>query len=296
MSAKITEGFMDFKGFKTYYRTIGECTGNKKPLILLHGGPGSSHNYFEVLDKMAEDGRMLVMYDQIGSGESQAPGHKELFNRDVWTEELIAIREHLGLKECHILGQSWGGMLTLEYICGHHPEGVKSIILASTLPSSELWGREQRRMIKELPQEMQDAIAEADKTGDYESEGYAKANAEFMLRHCAPTWGKDDPECLSRPKKSGFESYVVGWGPNEFTPLGNLKDFDWIDELKNIKEPALVTSGTMDLCTPLIAKLMYDEIPDSKWELFEHSRHMAFAEENEKYIKILSKWLEEHDA
>ena len=68
---EIREGYMPFKGYKTYYRIVGKKTGNKKPLVLLHGGPGSTHNYFEVLDRLAEeDGRELVMYDQIGCGES----------------------------------------------------------------------------------------------------------------------------------------------------------------------------------------------------------------------------------
>ena len=68
---EIREGYMPFMGYQTYYRMVGTQTGNKKPLILLHGGPGSTHNYFEVLDRLAEeDGRQLVMYDQIGCGES----------------------------------------------------------------------------------------------------------------------------------------------------------------------------------------------------------------------------------
>lgn len=292
---KITEGYMDYLGYQTYYRMVGECTGKKKPLVLLHGGPGSTHNSFEVLDRLAEDGRAVIMYDQLGCGLSPAPGRTDLFNRKVWTEELIALREHLHLEEIHLLGHSWGGMLLLEYLCGRSPQGISSIILSCTLPSSQLWGREQRRMIKELPQEMQDAIAEADRTGDYTTEGYAKANAEFMLRHCSPVWTSDDPECLTRPRDNGQEAYVTAWGPNEFSPLGNLKDFDWTDELHNIRQPALVISGVSDLCTPLIAKTMYDEIPDSQWELFEYSRHMPYAEENEKYLRVLKDWLNAHD-
>ena len=132
---KIREGYMDFKGLKTYWRVAGESDGTKKPIIFLHGGPGSSHNYFEVLDGLAEEGRELVMYDQIGCGKSPAPGRTDLFNRDVWVEELIALRKELRIGECHILGQSWGGMLLLEYVCGEHPEGIRSIILSSTLPS-----------------------------------------------------------------------------------------------------------------------------------------------------------------
>ncbi len=102
---KITEGYMPFRGYETYYRIVGDLNSGKAPLVLLHGGPGSSHNYFEVLDCLAEDGRAVVMYDQIGCGRSQAPGRADLFNREVWTDELAALRDYLGIREMHLLGQ-----------------------------------------------------------------------------------------------------------------------------------------------------------------------------------------------
>ena len=97
---EIREGYMPFKGYKTYYRIVGKKTGDKKPLVLLHGGPGSTHNYFEVLDRLAEeDGRELVMYDQIGCGESYVENRPDLWTAETWIEELKALREHLGLDE-----------------------------------------------------------------------------------------------------------------------------------------------------------------------------------------------------
>ena len=201
----------------------------------------------------------------------------------------------MGLKEVHLLGQSWGGMLALSYVCDKKPEGVKSLILSSTLPSSKLWAEEQHRMIRFMPQEMQEAIAHAEKTGNYNDEAYLKANEEFMMRHCAGTPDPEGPECLTREKKSGSESYVTAWGPNEFTPLGNLRDFEYRDQLGDIKEPALVISGINDLCTPVVAKTMYDGIPNAKWELFRYSRHACFVEETEKYIQIVRDWMNEND-
>lgn len=292
---KITEGYMPYLGYKTYYRIVGECEGNKKPLVLVHGGPGSTHNYFEVLDKMAEDGRAIVMYDQIGCGLSSTPSRPDLWNAKTWIEELIELRKYLGLDEIHLLGQSWGGMLAIQYACEYKPKGIKSYILSSTLPSAKLWEREQRRRIKYLPKEMQEAIAKAEATGDYSSEEYQAAEAEFMLRHCAGIVDENSPECLRRPKVAGRESYIVGWGPNEFTPTGTLKNFDYLKEIEDIQEPCLITSGVDDLCSPLIAKTMYDKIPNSEWELFEYSRHMPFVEENDKYIDVLTKWLNKND-
>ena len=282
-------------GHHTYYRTVGERT-DKAPLILLHGGPGSTHNYFEVLDRVAEeDGRMLVMYDQIGCGNSYVDGRPDLWTAETWENELIALRKHLGLDTCHLLGQSWGGMLLLTYICGYEHSGVKSGILSSTLPASWLWGIEQARMIKELPEEYQEAIKTATETGDYSSDIYQRAEEEYMLRHAAGKPDPDGPECLLRKKRTGRESYVVGWGPNEYTPMGTLKDYDVIDKLKDIKEPCLVINGGNDLCTPYIAKVMYDNIPNSRWELFRECRHMCFVEDNDHYVEVLKEWLNEKD-
>lgn len=294
--AKITEGYMPFKGFKTYYRIVGERQGTKKPLIFLHGGPGSTHNYFEVLDRIAdEDNRQLIMYDQIGCGHSMVTGHPELFTGEIWLEELIKMRKYLDIDECHILGQSWGGMQAIWYLCVCNHKGVKSAILSSTLPYNEIWEREQHRRIKYLPKNMQDAIAKAEKTGNFCGDEYTEAINEFMLRHCADVVSKDSPECLRRPKVAGTEAYTVGWGPNEFTPTGTLKNYNFKEEIRNIKEPCLIMSGQMDMCSPFIAKEMFDKIPNSQWELFEYSRHMCFVEENDKYVKILKNWLNKND-
>ncbi|MDO4312155.1 MAG: proline iminopeptidase-family hydrolase [Eubacteriales bacterium] len=293
---EIREGYMPYLEYQTYYRIAGKKTGDKKPLVLLHGGPGSTHNYFEVLDRLAEeDGRQLIMYDQLGCGNSYVENRPDLWNSRVWIEELIALREHLGLDEMHLLGQSWGGMQTLEYVCNYKPEGLKSIILSSTLPASWLWAKEQQRMIEQLPKEMQEAIARATESGDYSSPEYQAAEAEYMLRHCAGEVPEDAPECLRRSKRSGRESYVVGWGPNEFTPLGTLKDYDVIEQLPDIREPALIINGGNDLCTPYVAKFMYDRIPNARWELFRTCRHMCFVEDNEGYIELLKEWLNQHD-
>ncbi|WP_297130888.1 proline iminopeptidase [Terrisporobacter sp.] len=288
---KITEGYMPFEGFKTYYRIVGEGTEGKKPLVLLHGGPGSTHNYFEVLDKIAETGRQVIMYDQIGCGNSFVEGHPELFNADTWIKELIELRKYLGLEEIHLLGQSWGGMQAIWYAIEHKPKGIKSYILSSTLSSAKLWEKEQKRRISYMSEEDQKALLEP----DYDSKEYADALDRFMKMYCAGEVTEESPECLRRPKKSGSEAYVVGWGNNEFSPTGTLAGYEFTDRLHEIKEPCLITSGAIDLCSPYIAKTMYDRIPNSKWELFEYSRHMPFVEENDKYMEVLTKWLDDND-
>lgn len=292
---KITEGYMPFEGFKTYYRIVGEKTPGKAPLVLLHGGPGSTHNYFEVLDKIAETGRQVIMYDQIGCGNSFVEGHPELFNADTWIKELIELRKHLGLDEIHLLGQSWGGMQTIWYALEYKPKGIKSYILSSTLSSAKLWEEEQKRRISYMSKEDQEALLGAVEIGDYSSKEYNDALGRFMNMYCAGEVTDESPECLRRPKKSGTEAYIVGWGHNEFSPTGTLAGYEFTDRLHEIKEPCLITSGSIDLCSPYIAKVMYDRIPNSSWELFQFSRHMPFVEETEKYMDVLTKWLDAND-
>lgn len=288
----VQEGFFPFQGYKTYYRVVNP-QGKKTPLVLLHGGPGSSHNYFESFDDLDED-RPIIMYDQIGCGQSLAPGQVQLFNRETWLAELKALREHLNLEEIHLLGQSWGGMLALLYAL-EGPQGVQSLILSSTLSSASLWQKEQHRRIKMMPKEEQEAIFKALKNEDFKDPEYLKALAHFMHLHCAPDFGPEDAEYLTRPKQGGAEAYLTAWGPNEFTPTGNLADYEITHRLAEITLPTLVTNGQADLSSPYISKTMVDELPVCQWTLFAYSRHMPFIEEREKYHEILNDWLNRHD-
>lgn len=287
---KITTGTMPFKGYQTYYRIVGEPTDNA-PLLLIHGGPGSTHNYFEVLDDLAvTTRRQIISYDQIGCGESYVDGHPELWTLTTWLDELEALRSHLHLDRVNLLGQSWGGMLIIAYMIDRHPEGIESIILSSTLPSSELWSHEQQRLISFMPADEQEAIARAVATGNFDDPAYLKANDHYTVLH-ADEITDASPECLRRPKRFGTESYLTAWGPNEYTPTGTLRDFDYTDRLGEITDPTLIISGTNDECTPLIAKTMDDNMPNAIWELLDGARHMTFIDQTDTYKQLLIGWL-----
>ena len=291
---KVEEGYMPFRGHQVYYRIVGERQEGKAPIILLHGGPGSTHNYFEVLDQIAETGHQVIMYDQLGCGKSYVEGHPELWKTETWVDELDALRKYLHLDQVHLLGQSWGGMLALAYVYERHPDGIRSLILSSTNPSASMWVKEQHRLVKYLPEKEQKAIAKAEATGDFDSKAYISAIAHYMEQHCAAPVTADSPECLRREKKAGTLSYIYGWGPNELNATGDLKDFEYLEKMKSIDIPTLVISGSEDLCTPAIAKAMHDALPNSKWELFVGSRHMPFVEDHDHYCKVLAEWLMTH--
>ena len=289
---RIIEGYMPYLGYRTYYRIVKG--GDRTPIILLHGGPGSTHNYFEMLDRIADGGRDVIMYDQIGCGNSFVENRPDLWKADTWIDELIALREYLHLDSCVLLGQSWGGMLAIQYLIERKPKGIKGLVLSSTLSSASLWSHEQHRYISYMSKEDQEAISRAEGTGNWNTPESLAANERFMKLHCSDIQ-PGDPECLTRKKKSGSESYLYGWGPNEYTPTGTLRNFEYTDRLTEITVPALIISGTNDLCTPLIAKTMFDRIQGSQWELFDGARHMCFAEQNEHYCRFLNDFLKKLD-
>lgn len=291
----VKEGYMPFKGCQTYYRIVNP-DGKKTPLVFLHGGPGSTHNYFELLDFVAErDDRPLIMYDQIGCGKSFTEGDADLFNADVWKQELIALREHLNLDEIHLLGQSWGGILQIYYHVNDQPKGIKSHIMSSTLSSAKLWREESMRRISYMSAAMQEAIYEAERTGNYDDPAYLEAVDAFMVKYCNGPYDENSPEPLIREKVTGDQAYLIGWGPNEFTPTGTLSGFEYTDRLHEIDVPCLVISGAMDLSSPYIAKTIYDHLPNAEWELFQYSRHSCYADETEKYADVIIDWMNRHD-
>jgi proline iminopeptidase len=303
---QIHESYVPFRGYRTYCRVVEPdrpqltAAGEPKPpLLLLHGGPGSSHNYLELLDPLADrDGRALVMYDQIGCGLSwdcSMADHPELWRAETWLEELENVVRTLGLGRFHLLGQSWGGMLAIAYLCERRPRGVASVTLSSTTASAQLWGAEGHRRLRYLDEAERRCILDAEARGDYSGEDFAAAIERYMELFCIGPVTEADPECIRRPRAGGRVPYVVAWGDNELMPTGTLASFDYTARLGEIRCPALVVSGEEDLCSPLVAKQLADGIPGARWELFANCRHMCYYDDNPRYLALLEEWLNEKD-
>lgn len=292
---KIIEGYAPFGEYQTYFRIAGDLENTKIPLLLLHGGPGSTHNYFESFDELSETGRAIIMYDQIGCGKSSQISENEIYDAKLWVAELENLVAFLNLEKFNLLGQSWGGMLAIIYATDISQEKINGLILSSTLSSASLWAQEEHRLIKLMPEDEQAAINQAEQANNFSGNNYKKANEHFMELHAAGPFTAADPEYLTRQKVSGTRSYNEAWGPNEYTPLGNLQNYEYTEKLKNISVSTLIMSGTNDLSTPLVAKTMHDAIPNSTWHLFAKSRHMPFIDEHELYMEKLTTWLEEQD-
>lgn len=153
----------------------------------------------------------------------------------------------------------------------------------------------EHRLISFMSKEDQEVIAQAEAANDFTGDAYQRVNTRFMELHAAAAPDENAPEYLWREKNVGELAYQTAWGPNEFTPTGNLKDYDYTAKLHSLYVPTLITSGTNDLCTPLVAKTMADALPNSQWHLFNGTRHMSFVEKPLEYQAVLQDWLDQHD-
>jgi L-proline amide hydrolase len=269
------QGRLPFRTFETRVEVVGEGESDGRlPLLVLHGGPGSSHDALGGLGALAEQGRRVVFYDQLGSGESSRPDDPSLWTVETFVEQLGSVREGLGLERIHLFGSSWGGMLALEYAFTQ-PAGLASLVLNSTPTSAPRWAEEAKRLHGDLPA----GLAEQ------------KAEKEFFRRHICRL--DPEPEILAVARtKRGHQVYRTMWGPNEFTVTGTLKDWDVIDRLDEIRVPTLITSGRYDECTPALVEPLHGGIAGSEWVLFEESAHMPYLEEPERYLEVVAGFLD----
>jgi proline iminopeptidase/L-proline amide hydrolase len=293
---KVTEGTVPFKGFETWYQRVspkaGESVPGKVPLLALHGGPGCLHNYLKSLDGLAAAyGREVIYYDQLGCGKSPG-GDPELWDTTLWVEELDVMRDALGLDEVHLLGQSWGGMLAMQYALTQ-PKGVKSMVVASSPASIPLWEEEANRLLSYLPQAEQDAIHKGLDEEVYDSPEYLAAADVFYDRHVAH-FPDGMPADVEYSLANAGECYYTMQGYNEFMVIGKLKGWDITDRLHEITIPTLLTSGHADEASPLIVKEIYDRIPGAEWELL-RGTHMVHAERPEEYNALVEAFFEKHD-
>jgi proline-specific peptidase len=132
LSKREQEGFVPVDGFRVWYRSVGGGSDQEGvPLLILHGGPGAPYDYLENLEAMASDRQRVIFYDQLGCGRSDHPDDPSLCEVSRFADEVGTVRQELGLEHVNILGQSWGGMLAIEYAL-RQPSGPVSLILANT--------------------------------------------------------------------------------------------------------------------------------------------------------------------
>ncbi len=276
-------------------RRAGPASGEPSglPLVLLHGGPGAPHHYLRPLEALAGE-RPVFFYDQLGCGESERPDDMSLWTVERAVDELKAVRAALGLERFHLAGQSWGTALAVRYAATVLDPGVASLVLSGPFLDSARWQADQRAHLAALPPEIQQVVADAEASGEFESEAYQEAMMAFYARHVCrlDPW----PECLDEAfGKMGLDVYLTMWGPSEFTCTGLLKDADFTGLLQNIQVPVLWTCGRHDEATPETTAWYRSLLPGSEMHVFEEASHSHHLEKADEYLSVVADFLRRHD-
>jgi proline-specific peptidase len=279
-------------GYRVWTKTVGDGSG--LPLLLLHGGPGAGHDYLEPLEVLGAE-RPVIFYDQLGCGKSDKPGKKGLWTIERFADEVQEVRDLLGLDRCHMLGQSWGGWLGVEYLL-RQPTGLASFVLASTSASMPEFSAYCDRLIEELPDKHRHALQYYGARGEFDHEDFTAAEEVFYGLHLCRL--EDWPDCLMRSVENldGNEVYYTMNGPNEFTTIGNLRYWDRTADLGQIKTPCLITCGRHDELGPTCAETMQNALPHAETAIFEASAHVAHIEEADAYAECVKEFLARHDS
>ncbi|GKS12314.1 amino acid amidase [Paenibacillus chitinolyticus] len=283
-----TEGYIEVPGGKVWYSSAGE--GGGTPLLVLHGGPGNTHDPLKAALHVLGDQRPVIFYDQLGGGNSDRPEDASLWRTERFIEELACVREALGLDEVHILGHSWGTMLAASYLIERKPTGVKSVIFSSPCLSAARWKEDADRFLAELPDEVQAVIARSEEQGTTNSDEYRDAMKEYYKRHVC----RIDPlpaVMLESRSKANKDIYMSMWGPSEFCPTGSLKTYDVTPRLHEINVPALFLCGRYDEAAPESTFYYHSLVPRSDFQVLENSSHVGYLEEPDEYVRIVRGFL-----
>lgn len=280
------EGFVAVPGGRIWYGIEG--ASQAAPLLVIHGGPGTPHDYLAPHAALAGE-RPVIFYDQLGCGRSERPGNRALWKLPRFVEELAALIAVLKLERFHLLGHSWGAIVAVEYLLSRR-DGVASLTLASPVLSFPRYAAYGAKLRASLPAETQAVLDRAEAVGDFESREAQQATLEYYSRYFCrlDPW----PECLLETLLGfGRQTYETMQGPTEFVVTGNLRAYDCTARLGSIAVPTLVTCGRHDLCDPEAVRADQRAIPGSELAIFEQSSHVPHLEEEEAYLKKLREFL-----
>ncbi|PHZ83632.1 proline iminopeptidase-family hydrolase [Paremcibacter congregatus] len=283
-------GYINVDGGRIWYRLNGaEHIGKAPAIIVMHGGPGGIHRTNMPYVALA-DAYPVILYDQLGTGNSDRPNNPENWTVERFVAEIDHIRAALNLKDVIIAGHSWGGTLAAEY-AARRPDGLKAAILSSPLISTAQWIADNQVWIDQLPPNVSYTLRKHIAEGTQDHPDYKAAEEVFYSKHMC----RQDP-CPGRDYWTGASEwnenmYVHMWGSSDFYATGTLKGYDGSRKLHNIAVPTLMICGEFDEAAPKSCHKYANMIPQSQTVIVPNAGHATMAENEEFYLKSLADFL-----
>jgi proline iminopeptidase len=282
--------------FKVWTRRTGN--NPKIKVLLLHGGPGMTHEYFEVMDSwFPAAGIEYYYYDQLGSFYSDQPSDSSLWNIPRFVEEVEQVRQALKLDSTNffLLGSSWGGILAMEYALKYQ-QHLKGLVITNMMSSIPAYNEYANTVL--MPAMDQKVLAEVkalEAKGDYANPRYMELLVpnhymEHVLRMPPDQW----PDGVNRAfKHVNTEIYIPMQGPSELGASGKLVNWDRSKDLGRITVPTLVIGAGHDTMDPKHMEWMSKQFPKGQFLLCPNGSHLAMYDDMDTWFKGVIAFLRE---
>jgi len=294
----IQEGFVDSHGALIYY----EVVGRGEPLVIVHGGPGASHDYFLPYLLPLMRSNKLVFIDERGSGKSSKVADPKQYTIANMVEDIEAVREALALGKISLLGHSFGGALVQAYALKYQ-KNLSHLILGSTFASTTELNEALTKMKADMAPQDRERVNALEAAGLF-GKGQLWEHGRYPEEYAKLAWGigyfpyvyynNPDPnyDPVSSNTGTAWDVYREMWGSDgEFIVDGNLKEVEYVNRLSEIKVPTLIIVGEHDESDPKMSKEMHEKIAGSQLVILPKSGHMTFVDQPELFLKTVREFV-----
>ena len=276
-------------GHRVWTKKVGPDSPIK--VLLLHGGPGADHSYFESFESfLPQNGVQFYYYDQLDSTNSDKPNDPKLWTVERFRDDVEAVRKGLGLEQFYLLGHSWGGMLAIEYALAY-PQHLKGLIISNMAAGIKAYEKRTAALRAALPSDILAVLDKYEKAGNYTAPEYqnvmlGQVYTRFICR--LDPW----PEPLQRAFRN-FNEKVYNYlqGPNEFVVTGAFKNWERWNDLHRIQTRTLTIGAQYDEMDPEDMKKMATMMPNAQSWISQKGSHMAFWDDQVPYFTSLLTFL-----
>jgi proline iminopeptidase len=286
--------------FKVWTKRVGNNPSTK--VLLLHGGPGATHEVFECFDSyFPAEGIEYYYYDQLGSYYSDQPEDQELWDLARFVEEVEQVRKALGLDKdnFYLFGQSWGGILAMEY-AHKYQQHLKGLIISNMMSSVSAYNQYAAEVLgPQMPKKVYDEVMAFEAAEDYANPRYTDLLMEYYYtEHLCRLPVEQWPDPVNRAfQHMNPEVYVYMQGPSEFGIKGDatLKNWEFADQLKDLTVPTLTIGGQYDTMDPKHMKWMSTEVQNGRYLHCPNGSHLSQFDDQETFFAGLIQFLEDVD-
>ncbi|AIZ64294.1 proline iminopeptidase [Hymenobacter sp. DG25B] len=268
----------------------------KMKVLLLNGGPGATHEYFECMESfLPKDGIEFIYYDQLGCGNSDNPKDTAMWSLPRYVEEVEQVRQALNLNKdnFYLLGHSWGGILAAEYAFKYQ-QNLKGLIISNMMMSIPDYGKYADNVLaKQMKPEVLKEIREIEARKDFQNPRYMELlMPNFYVEHICRIPLDQWPEPINRSfSKMNQSLYVTMQGPSEFGVSGKLLNWNRVPDLPKLTVPVLSIGGKYDTMDPEHMRMVAQKVQNGTALICPNGSHMSFYDDQQTYMSGLTKWI-----